>query len=149
MSSSFKLWIFTCLLVVHEWALAEAVISAISKLAEREKFRRLDEVVLGVGELQQIDLQIFKLALDQLKVPKFEGLRFRIRVEAAELKCRACGKSWSFDREMLEEDVREMIHFIPEISHAYLKCPRCGSPDFEILKGRGVWIREIKGEKLG
>ena len=45
------------------------------------------------------------------------------------------------------EDVREAIHFVPEIAHTYIKCPKCGSPDFEVVQGRGVWLESIKGAK--
>ncbi len=41
----------------------------------------------------------------------------------------------------------ESIHFIPEVAHTYIKCPKCGSPDFEIIKGRGIWLEKIKGVK--
>jgi len=65
----------------------------------------------------------------------------------AELKCRVCNHKWKFSTENMDHDVSEFIHFIPEIAHTYLKCPKCGSPDFEILTGRGVWLDSIKGVK--
>ena len=40
---------------------------------------------------------------------------------------------------------REAIHFVPESAHAFLRCPACKSPDFEISKGRGVWVERITG----
>jgi hydrogenase nickel incorporation protein HypA/HybF len=46
----------------------------------------------------------------------------------------------------LSEDDSESIHFIPEIAFAHFRCPKCGSPDFEIVTGRGVSILSIKGE---
>jgi hydrogenase nickel incorporation protein HypA/HybF len=45
----------------------------------------------------------------------------------------------------LDDEVSESIHFIPEVAHSYLKCPKCGSSDFEFMKGRGVWLASIKG----
>ena len=47
----------------------------------------------------------------------------------------------------LNEEAREAVHFVPEIAHTFMKCPRCGSPDFEIVTGRGIWIESIKGVK--
>jgi hydrogenase nickel incorporation protein HypA/HybF len=44
----------------------------------------------------------------------------------------------------MSQDVRESIHFLPESIYAYYRCPRCGSIDFEIVKGRG--ISEIRVE---
>ena len=43
---------------MHEWALAEAVISSATEIAENEGLREVTEVKITVGELQQIELDI-------------------------------------------------------------------------------------------
>jgi len=132
---------------MHEWALAEAVIAAASQIAEKEGLKEVTEVKLKVGELQQIEQDILEFALIQLKPSKFRNTKFRIEVSKAELKCRVCKNEWFFKKERLDENIAEAIHFLPEVAHTYMKCPRCGSPDFEILQGRGVWLESIKGLK--
>ncbi|MGC9345783.1 MAG: hydrogenase nickel incorporation protein HypA [Candidatus Bathyarchaeales archaeon] len=132
---------------MHEWALAEAVISTASQIAEKEGVKEVTEVKIKVGELQQIELNILEFALSQLKTAKFENVKFDIEIVKAELKCRVCGHQWLFSRENLDENTAEAIHFVPEIAHTYIKCPKCGSPDFEILQGRGIWLESIKGVK--
>jgi hydrogenase nickel incorporation protein HypA/HybF len=132
---------------MHEWALAEALISATSQIAEKEGLKEITEVKIKVGELQQIELGILRFALSQLKSPKFKKAKITIRIEKAKLKCRVCNHQWIFDREKLDTDTAEAIHFIPEIAHTYIKCPKCGSPDFEVKQGRGVWLESIKGAK--
>ncbi|HDN05649.1 MAG TPA: hydrogenase nickel insertion protein HypA, partial [Candidatus Bathyarchaeota archaeon] len=77
---------------MHEWALAEAVISTVSQLAEKEGLNEVTEVKLKVGELQQIELDVLKFALSQLKTSKLlKNARFDIETVKAELKCRVCG----------------------------------------------------------
>ncbi len=132
---------------MHEWALAEAVISTASQLAEKEGLKEITEVKIKVGELQQLELDIFEFALSQLKTDKFKNTKFNIETVRAKLKCRVCGYQWLFRKDELNEDVREAIHFVPEIAHTYIKCPKCGSPDFEVVQGRGVWLESIKGAK--
>jgi len=132
---------------MHEWALAEAVIAAALQIAEKEGLEEVTEVKLKVGELQQIEQDILEFALLQLKPAKFRKTKFRIEVSKAELKCRVCKNEWFFKKERLDENIAEAIHFLPEVAHTYMKCPRCGSPDFEILQGRGVWLESIKGLK--
>lgn len=132
---------------MHEWALAEAVISTASQIADKEGLKEVKKVKVKVGELQQIELDLLEFALSQLKTTKFKTARFNIEKTKAELKCRICEKTWIFDRERLDEETAEAIHFVPEIAHTYIKCPKCGSPDFEILKGRGVWLESISGVK--
>lgn len=132
---------------MHEWALAKAVISTASQIAQKEGIKEVTEVKIKVGELQQIELHILEFALSQLKTPKFKNAKFNIETTRAELRCRICGNTWIFDREKLDKDTAEAIHFVPEIVHTYVKCSKCGSPDFEILKGRGIWLESIRGVK--
>ena len=132
---------------MHEWALAEAVISTASQIAEKEGLKAISEVKIKVGELQQLELDIFEFALSQLKTSIFKDAQFDIETVKAELKCRVCGHEWFFSKARLSGDSAEAIHFVPETIHAYIKCPKCGSPDFEILKGRGIWLESIKGVK--
>ena len=47
----------------------------------------------------------------------------------------------------MTEEISEAIHFVPEMAHVYIKCKECGSPDFEVIEGRGVWLATIKGVK--
>jgi hydrogenase nickel incorporation protein HypA/HybF len=132
---------------MHEWALAEAIITTASQIAEKEGLSEVTEVKIKVGELQQVESDILEFALSQLKTAKLQKAKFQIETMKAKLKCRVCGNQWFFSRENLDEKTAEAIHFVPEIAHTYIKCPKCGSPDFEILEGRGVWLESVKGLK--
>ena len=132
---------------MHEWALAEAVISAASEVAEKEGLKQVSEVIIKMGELQGIELEILDFAFSQLKSGKLKNTKFRMEPVKPKLKCRICEHEWILNREKLDESTAEAIHFIPEVAHAYIKCPKCGSPDFEILEGRGVWLQSIKGDR--
>jgi hydrogenase nickel incorporation protein HypA/HybF len=132
---------------MHEWALAEAVIAAAREAAYTRGLREISEVRISVGELQQIEEDILEFALSQLKKDKLAGARFRIVKARARFRCRICGHNWIFNRKELGQSVVEAIHFVPEIAHVYVKCPRCGSPDFEVLGGRGVCLLSVKGGK--
>ena len=132
---------------MHEWALAEAVIAAAEEAAKKEHLKEIREVQLKVGELQQIELDILRFVLSQLKTGKFKNAKFKVETVKAELQCRVCGHKWVFNKETLDKDTAEAIHFVPEVAHTYIKCPKCGSPDFEIVEGRGVWLESIKGAK--
>ena len=105
------------------------------------------QLKIKIGELQQIDQEIFEFALSQLRSPMLKNAKFSFETVKAELRCRVCNHKWKFSTKNLDENVSEFIHFVPEIAHTYLKCPKCGSPDFEILTGRGVWLDSIRGEK--
>jgi hydrogenase nickel incorporation protein HypA/HybF len=136
---------------MHEWALAEAVISCALKAAEREGLSEITRVQIKVGELQQMDMEVFEFAVKEVSQPQNPVLRkarMELETEKAILKCRACSHEWHFGDALkgLDEEQSEAIHFIPEVAHVYIRCPRCESPDFEFVRGRGVWIESIEGE---
>ena len=137
---------------MHEWALAESILTAAIEEAEKEKLKKITEIKISIGELQQIEKDIFEFALSQLlkdENKKLKNTKIKIEIEKSTLKCKNCGKTWSFNdmKKKLNKDESESIHFIPEVALVYTRCPRCKSPDFEILTGRGVAISSIKGEK--
>ncbi len=136
---------------MHEWALAESVIATVVQEAKKYD-KKILNVKLKIGELQQIDLDRFKFALENVVQPYEPALNMEmisIKIDKSLLKCRVCGNNWSYCDNIkdLEKDKIEAIHFIPEIAHVYMRCPQCGSPDFEIIQGRGVWFESIVGEK--
>lgn len=132
---------------MHEWALAEAVLKAASEIAEKEQLAEVTEVNISIGELQDVEREIFRFALNQLKPAKLKQARFRLVRATTVLKCRNCGNEWQLKNQKLDAATKEAIHFVPEVAHAYTKCPKCGSPDFEITQGRGIWLRDIKGKR--
>jgi hydrogenase nickel incorporation protein HypA/HybF len=132
---------------MHEWALAEGVILAIDRMAEEEGLKQVIEASVKIGELQQVDYEILKFALGELRTSKMGKLKFILETIPAVLKCRICDKKWKFNSKDLGEEKTEAIHFLPEIAHVYVRCPKCGSPDFEIAEGRGVWLKSIRGRK--
>jgi len=132
---------------MHEWALAEAVITAILDIAKKENLKELKEVRISIGELQQIEQDIFEFALNQMKSDILKNTRIKIRSIRARLKCKNCGNSWRLDQQNLESQASEAIHFIPELVHTYMCCPKCKSPDFDIVEGRGMFIESVKGAR--
>ena len=137
---------------MHEWALADAVITTAKKVAKEENLIKVTEIVVKIGELQTISKEIFDTALQHVlkDAPElFEKVECKLEIEPAGFKCMNCGHEWLFGdvKKNLDDDETESIHFIPETAHVFLKCPVCKSPDFEIAKGRGIWVDSIEGEK--
>jgi len=131
---------------MHEWALAEGIISKADRIAAENNLE-ITEIIIQIGELQQIDDEILKFALEQLRTDNMNKAKFTLEPIKAKLKCRVCGEEWRLDLSSLDEESSEAVHFVPEMAHVYIKCPRCGSPDFEVLEGRGVWLASVRGVK--
>ncbi len=130
---------------MHEWALAESVVEAVKEQIRQKDNMKIERVILLFGELQEINREIFDSGLDEfLEGCSWSRDVFVYEMEQAAFLCNNCSHEWSLPPEQkLNEDVQESIHFIPEAAHAYIKCPECGSPDFQIKKGRGIKIKEI------
>jgi len=136
---------------MHEWALAEAVISTARKIAREQSFNEVMDVNIELGQLQQVETNIFEFALKEMIKSErslFKHTKIRVQQEKAVLKCRNCDHEWEFEDSMekLAHERSEAIHFVPETVHAYIHCPECKSSDFDILRGRGVRIDSITGE---
>jgi hydrogenase nickel incorporation protein HypA/HybF len=137
---------------MHEWALAESIITTVLQAAEKEKLKTIIEIIIRIGELQQIEQDIFEFALQEImntEKRQFNHTKITIEQEKSMLHCKNCEHIWSFDelKKKLNEDESEAIHFVPEVAFVHARCPKCGSPDFTIEKGRGISILSIKGEK--
>ncbi|MHA1829109.1 MAG: hydrogenase nickel incorporation protein HypA, partial [Candidatus Heimdallarchaeaceae archaeon] len=116
---------------------------------KKNKLKRISEMRIKLGELQQIDREVFEFALKEIAQLKKIKINMKIKIEKTVLKCRVCGHKWKFSSatKKLDKDKTEFIHFVPDVAHVYLRCPKCKSPDFKIIKGRGVWVESIKGVK--
>ncbi|MDR2700729.1 MAG: hydrogenase nickel incorporation protein HypA [Nitrososphaerota archaeon] len=132
---------------MHEWALADAILTAAAQIAEKEQLREVTQVTIRMGELQDVEPKILKFALNEIKSNLFKNAKFRFLKVKTELKCRVCGTSWQLKKESLDVTTVEAIHFVPEAAHTFIKCPKCISPDFEIASGRGIWLDNIQGVK--
>ena len=137
---------------MHEWALAESILTAAVDEAKKQKLKKIDEIVISIGELQQIEKDIFQFALDEMiKIQDniLKNVKTVIKIEKSTMKCNHCKTEWGFDdiKRKLGEDESEAIHFLPEVAIVHSRCMKCGSPDFEIVAGRGVSITSIKGKR--
>ncbi|MGH0035387.1 MAG: hydrogenase nickel incorporation protein HypA [Myxococcota bacterium] len=136
---------------MHEFALAQAVVDSALEVARREKLSRITRLVVGIGELQRIGIASFEFALSEViptGEPRLEGVTLALETEPARFRCRVCERDFGLDEapHPSRREQSEAIHFVPELAHAFLRCPRCESPDFEIRAGRGVVLRTLEGE---
>jgi len=137
---------------MHEWALAESVVTAAIQAAEKEHIKHITKIIVRLGELQQINDEIFRFAIEGITDTYkewFDEVDIEIEIEQTTLECHRCSHSWKFAdmKPNLDDDESEAIHFIPEVAFVHTRCPHCGSPDFKILKGRGVTLARITGTK--
>ena len=127
---------------MHEWAIAEAIVRSLYDILDRKKIAKLNSITLCIGELQQIETDILRFAIREIL--KNKKLAIKILVEKTMARCLNCGFKWSIDINRIGSEELESIHFLPEVVHAFIKCPVCGSRDFEFIKGRNIYIESVK-----
>lgn len=134
---------------MHEWALADGIVRTAIEFANMHGKKKILAIRVVLGELQDVNEEILKFAIDEIKKGTIaEDADVEFVLEEAEFRCRNCGHEWKLKdvKKNFSERIKEDIHFIPEVVHAFLACPECGSRDFEVVKGRGVYLSAIKVE---
>ncbi|MEM2250695.1 MAG: hydrogenase nickel incorporation protein HypA [Candidatus Hadarchaeales archaeon] len=127
---------------MHEWAIAEGIVATVLKSSGGKKVKK---VKLQVGELQQIDLEILEFAVKEIsKIEQGKEIaEIDVEIERTEFECHECHKRWRLHLSRSNTEIAELVHFLPESSKIHLRCPHCGSSDFEISGGRGVCIESF------
>ncbi len=134
---------------MHEWALADGILHTALEFASKHGGKKIKRIRVVLGELQDVEEEIVKFALEEMKRgTAADDAVIEFKEEEAIFRCRNCGYEWKLKdvSHKLDKDIREDIHFVPEVVHAFLECPNCGSRDFEVVQGRGVYIEEIEIE---
>ena len=127
---------------MHEWALAEAIVDYVLKVSgDRRMFKR---IIIRLGELQSIDEEVLRFSINEImRSEEIVVKELKFEKDPAIFRCRNCGHEWGLKDMEMGEEVKELIHFVPEAVHTYFKCPKCGSRDFDIVRGRGVYVAEV------
>ena len=147
---------------MHEWSLAEGLIQSLIDYAKNENLLKIDEVDISIGELMNIDLDVFKEALKSImSISGLSDTNVNIVIEKVSFKCKRCNYAWNLsevthqlrerlgDVGIMEPEGKESpLHFFPELVSVFVNCPKCGSADFQVISGNTIKVLKIIGEKL-
>lgn len=134
---------------MHEWALADSVAAAAQNVAREQQIKQINSITVVLGEVQDIGKQVFCDIFEDVKktYAGIESAKLIIEDEPALFECNCCKTRFPLNRTGMTHTTNEAIHFLPETAKLYTACPACKSNDFKILTGRGVYIKEIEGDK--
>jgi len=143
---------------VHEWSLADAAVRSLLAFGEEKGFKRFIEVEISVGEIMEIDKEVFKEAFLMLsRGTILENANIIFSEEKASFRCNSCGNRWNMEKaeEVIEREVgveeeggeiESPLHFMPELACALMRCPKCGSRDISVESGRDLSIKRVVAE---
>jgi len=128
---------------MHELSLSKATYKSILKIVQNKNkdLNEIKEIILGIGEIQNIDIEIFLQSLENY----LPNIKINYEIIKAKIKCNKCFNEWFYSDSLnsLDEDQKESIHFIPETIYLFIRCNKCNSNDFEIIDGRGIFILDL------
>ena len=114
-------------LLMHEGAIAAALIQNILEVREQEKFNTLKTAIVLIGRMHHVVPEVLQNHFRLLKKehPALARCKLVIEIAPVRVTCRACGK--------------ETL-----IEHPAFVCSSCDSTDIEITGGREMHLKEIR-----
>ncbi len=141
---------------MHEWSLADAVVHSLLDFISSKGLKSLEMIEITFGEILELNIDIFREAFQDIsKGTPLEGAKLILREEKALFRCNSCGAEWDFEtadkilvREfgVMEEPVgikESPLHFLPDLAKTLLRCPRCGSRDFDLVSGKDLRVSKV------
>ncbi|BEP18437.1 hydrogenase nickel incorporation protein HypA [Pyrofollis japonicus] len=138
---------------MHETSIALSILAAVEEVFnETPGAKRVSKIKLRIGMLSLIDVEALSFALKVAsRGTPAENAEIEYTIDPPVFRCNRCGHTWSISEEELQRLVEKYglqsaMHLHPDIITRFFKCPRCGSTDIEIEKGRGVIIESVEIE---
>ena len=129
------------MLKLHELAVVEALLTSILSLASERRVKSFKKIIVSIGELQRFDRELLRsMLIDFLYRMNIRFEEVIVNEEPALFQCNRCGFKWDLGGIELSDYVKEAIHFLPEAVYSFIKCPSCGSRDYDIKSGRIVKV---------
>ncbi len=117
--------------------MAQQIFNIVMKVAKENGVEKILEINLEVGQLTFLNPDQLKFALKVLSEDTIaQDAKIKIEVIQPEIRCNSCKYTGKISYNGPE------YHAIYPV--VFLKCPKCGSTDVEITRGRECNIKNIK-----
>lgn len=117
--------------------MAQQIFNIVMKVAKENGAEKILEINIEVGQLTFLNPDQLKFALKVLSEETIaQNAKIRIEIIQPEIRCNSCKYTGKISYNGPE------YHTIYPV--VFLKCPKCGSTDVEIIRGRECNIKNIK-----
>ena len=142
---------------MHEWSIASGIVESLVAL-RRDRKAKVLQVEVGVGQLSGIEAEILRYALETLSETEgLKGVNYMVKIREGRFKCSRCGNNWDYkdsrsalkeasrDNQGIEEPegIESPLHFFPQLITVFVRCPKCGSSDMEVIDGTDTVIESV------
>lgn len=113
---------------MHESAVAQSLIEAISREAEKRRARPI-RAKMSCGQLNAVNDEVLSFAFEAVaQGTRCEGMRLQIEHKALQAECLACNHTFAVDL-------------------SGVRCPSCGTENFRLLPDAPLLLEEIEFEE--
>jgi hydrogenase nickel incorporation protein HypA/HybF len=120
---------------MHEFSIASDIVRNVLDTVEKNKGKKVLSIDLDIGELALLNVeQVTFWVKELLKDSIAEGAKVKVKAIKAKVACDACGHKGGIKSDQGDP----FQHFVP------LSCPKCGSFQVKIEKGRECFLRKIQ-----
>ncbi len=113
---------------MHEMSIAMGLMEALLELAAERRARRILDVEVICGVMQQVVPEALQLAFEAASQNTVaQGAKLQIVEEAISVRCRSCGQEYA-------------------AAIDNYRCPICGEADAEIIGGRDIILKSVTCE---
>ena len=123
---------------MHEFSISSEIVRNVLDTAKKNNGEKVLSIQLEIGELALLNVEQVTFWIHELfKGSVAEGAKVKVKTIKARIKCESCGY-----RGGIKSDHQDSFqHFIP------YACPKCGSFQIKVEKGRECTLRRIQAVK--
>jgi len=123
---------------MHEFSVSSEIVKAVLDTAEKNSGKKVLSIQLEIGELALLNVEQVTFWIHQLfKGSVAEGAKVKVKMIKARIQCESCGYKGRINSDQQD-------HFQHLITYS---CPKCGSFEIKIEKGRECNLRKIQAVK--
>ncbi len=135
---------------MHETSIALSILAAVEDAFNQTPgAKRVTKIRLQIGMLSLVDPEALRFALKVVaRDTPAEDAEIEIEMVKPRFRCLDCGHEWEPSEKDIEKisndpQLSTLVHINPDVLIEYLSCPRCGSNNVEIVRGKGVILHSI------
>ncbi len=123
---------------MHEFSICSEIVRNVLDEVEKSKGRKVISVQLEIGELNFLNPEQITFLIQELfKGTVAEGAKLKVKMVKSSIKCESCG----YKGGKISDPKDLFHHFVP------LSCPKCGSFEIKVQKGRECNLRKIQVDR--
>ena len=120
---------------MHEFSISSEIVRTVLDTAEKEKAKKVLSIQMEIGELALLNVEQVTFWIHQLfKGSAAEGAKVKVKKIKARIQCESCRYKGRINTDQQDP----FQHFIP------YSCPKCGSSQIKIEKGRECVLKRIQ-----